>query len=77
MSVVKTTEDGWDCVPELAEAVYQMSRCDTYVYEINNCVRANDLDTIVNEMKEHLQNAIDRLEEIDIDTEYETEEDEE
>ena len=77
MSVVKTTEDGWDCVPELAEVVYQMSRCDAYVYEINNCVRANDLDTIVNEMKEHLQNAIDRLEEIDIDTEYETEEDEE
>jgi len=76
MSVVKTTEDGWGCVPELAEAVYQISRCDAYVYEINNCVRDHSLDVIVNDMKEHLQNAIDRLDEIDIDTEYKTEEDE-
>tara|TARA_R110002050_G_scaffold11224_6_gene38149 strand:+ start:291 stop:518 length:228 start_codon:yes stop_codon:yes gene_type:complete len=74
MSVVKTTEDGWDCVPELAEAVYQMSRCDAYVYEISNCVRDHSLDVIVNDMKEHLQNAIDRLDEIDIDVKYKTEE---
>ena len=74
MSIVKTTEDGWDCVPELAEAVYQMSRCDAYVYEISNCVRDHSLDVIVNDMKEHLQNAIDRLDEIDIDVKYKTEE---
>ena len=74
MSVVKTTEDGWDCVPELAEAVYQMSRCETYVYEIKHCVRDHSLDIIVNDMKEHLQDALDVLNEIDIDVKYKTEE---
>ena len=39
MSVIKTTEDGWDCVPELAEAVSIYEEAGHHIYEIKNCVR--------------------------------------
>ena len=70
MSEVKTTEDGWDCVPELTEAVELIGEIETYVYEIKHCVRDHELEHMVVEMQEKLQEAIDKLEEIDTDQEF-------
>ena len=77
--IIETYEDGWDCVPELKRAVKQIEGIKPLIYEINNCVRDHDLDFLVDEMKEHLENAIDILDQIDTDVEFETvdEEDEE
>ena len=36
---IKTLEDGWDCVPELQEAVNKIEEMDSHLYEINNCKR--------------------------------------
>ncbi len=73
--VIKTIEDGWDCVPELKEAVETIEELDTYKYEINNCVRVTELDHIVSEMKDILEEALSKLENIDTDREFETVED--
>tara|TARA_B110000977_G_C10605992_1_gene310182 strand:- start:26 stop:256 length:231 start_codon:yes stop_codon:yes gene_type:complete len=70
--VIKTIEDGWDCVPELKEAVETIEELDTYKYEINNCVRVTELDHIVSEMKDLLEEALSKLENIDTDREFET-----
>jgi cell fate (sporulation/competence/biofilm development) regulator YmcA (YheA/YmcA/DUF963 family) len=75
--VIKTIEDGWDCVPELTEAVDLIDEIETYVYEIKRCKRDSELETMVEEMKEKLQEAIDVLETIDTDQEFETTDDEE
>ena len=73
--VIKTIEDGWDCVPELKEAVETIEELDTYKYEINNCVRVTELDHIVSEMKDLLEEALSKLEDINTDREFETVED--
>tara|TARA_R110000803_G_scaffold118935_1_gene187255 strand:+ start:349 stop:579 length:231 start_codon:yes stop_codon:yes gene_type:complete len=70
--MVKTIEDGWDCVPELMEVVEVLNELDTYKYEINNCVRVTELDHIVSEMKDLLEEALSKLENIDTDREFET-----
>ena len=70
--VIKTIEDGWDCVPELTEAIDHIDNVETYVYEIKKCVRDHELEFIVEEMKNHLQEAIDVLDKIDTDREFET-----
>ena len=70
--VIKTIEDGWDCAPELKEAVETIEELDTYKYEINNCVRVTELDHIVSEMKDLLEEALSKLENIDTDREFET-----
>ena len=72
---VKTIEDGWDCEPKLKEAVEKIEELDHYKYEINNCVRSSDLDNLVVEMKEMMEDAIQILDEIDVEVEYETIED--
>ncbi len=78
MAVEETYEDGWDCVPELQEAVEELETIGYLKYEIKNCVRESSLDYMVDEMKEILQNVLDKLDEIDTDVEYKTvEEDEE
>ena len=69
---IKTYEDGWDCVPELKTAVNRIKELDSLTYEINNCQRDHELDYIVEEMKEKLQEAIDTLDMIDTDKEFET-----
>lgn len=68
--VVKTTEDGWDCVPELMDAVRMIEEIGHDVYEIKNCVRQNDLEGMVENMKDYLQQAIDILEDIDTEREF-------
>ena len=77
MNIVKTTEDGWDCVPELKEVVGGIEMLDSYKYEINNCVRSSGLEDMVSEMKEQLQDVIDMLDEINVNREFTTIENEE
>jgi hypothetical protein len=76
MSIVKTTEDGWDCVPELKYVVRTIESLDNYKYEINNCIRLSGLDNMITEMKELLEDALEKLDEIDPKLEFETVEDE-
>ena len=77
MSEVKTTEDGWDCVPELKYAVKKIEELDSYKYEINNCVRSTELNHIVVEMKEMMEEAIEMLDNINVDREFITVDDDE
>tara|TARA_R110002020_G_scaffold472916_1_gene701495 strand:+ start:151 stop:387 length:237 start_codon:yes stop_codon:yes gene_type:complete len=69
---IKTMEDGWDCVPELQEAVDFIEELNEFTYEINSCKRDQDLDYMVEEMTEKLQEAINVLETIDTNQEFET-----
>jgi len=70
--VIKTTEDGWDCVPELKECIAEIENVNSIIYEINNCVRQTDLYTIVEELKNMAYTLTEKLEEIDEDQEFET-----
>jgi len=73
--IIKTQEDGWDCVPELKEAIGELAMIDNYTYEIKNCVRSESLRDMVEEMVASLENAIQTLQDIDTSREYETIED--
>ena len=75
--VIKTTEDGWDCVPELKECIAEIENVNSIIYEINNCVRQSDLYTIVEELKNMAYTLTEKLEEIDEDQEFETIDEEE
>ena len=70
--IIKTEEDGWDCVPELKEVVRQIEECSHHTYEINNCVRSSSLEDLVYELRTNLQYAIHALDAIDVDREFET-----
>lgn len=70
--LIKTFEDGWDCLPELKEVVKTINELDTYKYEINNCVRLRKLDHMVSEMKNLLEEALSQLEDINTNIEFET-----
>tara|TARA_B110000483_G_scaffold181672_1_gene214820 strand:- start:658 stop:888 length:231 start_codon:yes stop_codon:yes gene_type:complete len=72
----ETYEDGWDCEPRLQEAVKKIEELNSFNYEINNCVRATPLDSMVIEMTEMLEDAISILNEIDTDIEFKTVDDE-
>ena len=72
----ETYEDGWDCEPRLQEAVKKIEELNSFNYEINNCVRATPLDSMVIEMTEMLEDAISILNEIDTDVEFKTVDDE-
>lgn len=77
MSVVKTIEDGWDCVPELKEAVNIYENVGHYIYEIKHCVRSEDLEQMVGELLDMCHDMKQKLEEIDESQEFETVDDEE
>jgi len=69
----KTEEDGWDCVPELKEAVDYIEECSSDIYEIKHCVRNSRLSDLIENIKNNLQYAIDELDGIsDPDEEFET-----
>ena len=70
--IKNTNQDGWDCVPELREVVEILNYNDTIKYEINNCVRTSTLSQMVDEMRESLEEAIEKLNEIDCNVEYKT-----
>mgnify|MGYP004007070569 FL=1 len=62
---IETTEDGWDCIPELNEAVQYIDNINNEIYEIKHCVRATKLKYLIENMIENLSEAIGALEEID------------
>ena len=70
--LIKTFEDGWDCLPELKEVVETIEELDTYKYEINNCVRVTELDYMVTQMKDLLEEALSKLEDINTNKEFVT-----
>ena len=70
--LIKTFEDGWDCLPELKEVVKTIEELDHYNYEINNCVRVTGLAEMVSEMKNILEEALRQLDDINTDREFET-----
>tara|TARA_R110001592_G_scaffold77565_2_gene233359 strand:+ start:233 stop:463 length:231 start_codon:yes stop_codon:yes gene_type:complete len=70
--IIETFEDGWDCLPELKEVVETIEELDTYKYEINNCVRVTELDYMVTEMKDLLEEALSKLEDINTNKEFVT-----
>ena len=72
-----TDEDGWDCVPELMEAVEIIKEMDDAIYEIRHSVREYSLDEMVVGMIETMREAIEELETIDLDNEWITKEEEE
>ena len=71
-----TDEDGWDCVPELMEAVEIIKEMDDAIYEIRHSVREYSLDEMVVGMIETMREAIEELETIDLDNEWITKEEE-
>ena len=72
MVIIKTTEDGWDCVPELKEVVETYENAADIIYEINNCVRSTELYEIVERLQDMAATITEQLEEIDEDQEFET-----
>ena len=70
--VKKTSHDGWECVPELKRAVRALNGMDNDLYEIRHCQRASKLEYLVENMKECLQEALENLEDINVDIEYKT-----
>ncbi len=76
MTKIKTMTDGWDCVPQLQEVANLIEDgTNSYVYEINHCVRQSDLRDMVSELRESYAEAINILNTIDVDAEYETDDD--
>ena len=73
---IKTTEDGWDCVPELMDVVRCIEEIGPDIYEIKHCKRVNDLEGMVYNMIDNLHDAISILKDIDTDVEYITVEEE-
>ena len=76
MSVIKTTEDGWDCVPELKEIVEMYENAGHHIYEIKNCQRSEDLEQMIDGLLNMCIDMKSKLEEIDESQEFETVEDE-
>jgi hypothetical protein len=69
---IRTTEDGWGCVPELLDVVRCIDELGHDIYEIKNCVRMSDLEDMVSNMRDQLSEALNALEDIDTDREYVT-----
>jgi len=70
---VLTRHDGWDCVPELKEVVDIINDdLGHHLYEIKNCVRTQSIEDLVIELRQGLQEALNILDTIDTDVEYET-----
>ena len=70
--VIETIEDGWDCVPELKDVTWELSMLNDYIYEIKNCVRNSDLESMVSDMNEIMDNVKYHLNKIDTTKEYKT-----
>jgi len=66
--------DGWDCVPGLIEVARLLEEMGHHVYEVEHCVRVTKLEYLVYELKATLEEVIRTLDEIDVDVEYITKE---
>ena len=69
MKTIKTTTDSWECIPELNEVAEILEQLNNPIYEIKNCQRASDLDSMINSMREYIQEAEELLSQIDTDVE--------
>ena len=76
MKVKKVSTDGWDCVPGLREATDRLDEIGHHVYEIEHCVRVTKLEDLVYDLKYALEEVTQILDEIDVDVEYITQEEE-
>lgn len=72
MKTKKVYTDGWDCVPELKEASDTLETIEQDLYEIRLCQRSSRLVDLVEQIKSACQDAIDELENINTDVEFET-----
>jgi hypothetical protein len=72
MKTKKTTEDGWQCVPELREVLQNLEDIQHTLYEVRNCVRESSLEDIVTELRGAFENSLIELNYIDTNVEYET-----
>lgn len=72
MKKIETTTDGWDCVPELMQAVECIDVLGHDIYEIKFAVRSSELDDLVLRIQDSLQEAIDWLDDINTDQEFVT-----
>ena len=72
MSIIKTTEDGWECVPELKNVVDIYENVAHHIYEINHCSREQCLEDMVNELLSMCVDMKHELERIDESQEFET-----
>ena len=75
--IIKTTHDGWSCVPELREVLEPLDYTKDSQYEIRNCVRNSTLPHLVENLRDNLQDAIDILDGINVNKEFETVDDDE
>lgn len=71
-NIIKTTEDGWGCVPQLKDAVSELKFISNYIYEIENCVRDSDLASMVEDLNETMENVKYHLSKINVTKEYKT-----
>ena len=69
---IKTTTDGWDCVPELKEVVETYENAADIIYEINNCVRNHELPDLIERLRDMCGSIEMTLNSIDEDQEFET-----
>ncbi len=69
---MKTRHDGWECVPEFQEAVNCIDSISECIYEIKHCERSSSTANLKESMLNMLRSAIELLECIDEDIEYET-----
>jgi hypothetical protein len=69
---MRTRHDGWGCVPEFQEAVDCIEIISHEIYEIKNCERSSSTANLKESMLNMLRSAIEYLEDIDADIEYET-----
>tara|TARA_R110002020_G_scaffold19860_3_gene68140 strand:- start:2210 stop:2452 length:243 start_codon:yes stop_codon:yes gene_type:complete len=74
--IIKTTHDGWSCVPELSEVLECIDYTKDSEYEIRNCVRNSSLPHLVENLRDNLQDAINILDGINVNKEFETVDDE-
>ena len=73
MTIIKTTEDGWDCIPELKnEIVYAYEEAADIIYEINNCVRKTELPDLLERLRDMCETIETSLGAIDPSQEFET-----
>jgi hypothetical protein len=72
MKKIETTEDGWDCVPELMEVVHLIKDLESDLYEIEHCQRIGKLGEIVAWIKKDLTTALEWVNDIDTDREFVT-----
>ena len=68
-----TRHEGWDCVPQFKKIANILNDdLGHHIYEIKNCVRKQSVEDLVLELRQGLQEALNILDTIDTDVEYET-----